>query len=482
VEGGQQWISGFWAENAQTEVTYLPPPPEPLEAGPSSPAPAPNNVWTQGCWVWQDTAYAWQPGYWVVQQPDWVWAPAHYTWTPRGYVYVPGFWDHDIDHRGVVFAPVYYSQPVYVRHDYYYSPSIAIDLGVMTASLFVQPRSHHYYFGDYYDHSYEERGFYPWYSPRVTRFGYDPMYAHYRAAQLRHDPDWDVHIDERYRFRREHIDARPPRTMALQADLIRTRKSAAHEDFIVGRSLSDAAQRKTMPHRFRSVPMDERKQIQTRGHDVRAFQVERAKIEASPKTSIEAKGGHETARPVKSQLRASPVASKAAGKARGANVPPPMPAASKPQAAEDKSRHATSGKVETKTGSMLSSPAHEKPQRVERGPKTGTSGPAPQTIAPKPDVVKRGRAPAKIETKTQAPQAIEAPKSHRVETKPPQIQTRSRTVEPKREPPKLEAPHLKAGAQNAEPKIQPHRVDPKKQKGQQDPANNQEDNKKRKRS
>ena len=42
VKGGAQWISGFWGKVAQTEVTYLPPPPEPLEAGPSSPAPTPD--------------------------------------------------------------------------------------------------------------------------------------------------------------------------------------------------------------------------------------------------------------------------------------------------------------------------------------------------------------------------------------------------------------------------------------------------------
>jgi hypothetical protein len=169
VSGGSQWISGFWGAVDQSEVTYLPPPPEPLEAGPSSPAPSPDNLWTPGSWVWQQTRYDWQPGYWVMQQPDWVWSPAHYTWTPRGYIYVPGYWDHDIVHRGVMFAPVYYDQPVYRRANYYYSPSIIIDLGVIAASLFIQTSSHHYYFGDYYDHRYEERGFRPTARPRRRR-------------------------------------------------------------------------------------------------------------------------------------------------------------------------------------------------------------------------------------------------------------------------------------------------------------------------
>lgn len=141
VKGGAQWISGFWGKVAQTEVTYLPPPPEPLEAGPSSPAPTPDTMWSPGSWVWQQTRYDWQPGFWVVQQPDWVWSPAYYTWTPRGYVHVPGYWDYDIVHRGVMFAPLYYEQPVYTRPNYYHSPNTIIDLVAILTSLFVQPES-----------------------------------------------------------------------------------------------------------------------------------------------------------------------------------------------------------------------------------------------------------------------------------------------------------------------------------------------------
>ena len=211
VGDGAQWISGFWGEVAQTEVTYLPAPPEPLEAGPSSPPPAPDTLWTSGSWVWQQSRYYWQPGYWVEQRPDWIWTPSHYTWTPRGYVYVPGYWDYDIIRRGVMFAPIYYDRPVYRQPDYHYSPYIVIDLGVITASLFVQSSSRHYYYGDYYDRHYEERGFYPWYSERVRRYGNDPIYMHYRSQQLVQNPNWDIHVEEQFRYRREHVEARPPK-------------------------------------------------------------------------------------------------------------------------------------------------------------------------------------------------------------------------------------------------------------------------------
>ena len=381
VSGGSQWISGFWGDVAQTELTYLPAPPEPLEAGPSSPIPGPDNIWAPGCWVWQRTRYNWQPGYWVVQQPDWIWSPAHYTWTPRGYVYVPGYWDYDIVHRGVIFAPVYYSQPVYARHNYRYSPTIVIDLTVMLTSLFVQPRSHHYYYGDYYDRRYEERGFYPWFSMQVRQYGDDPIYAHYRSRQLRHDADWDTHVDEQYRHRRDHVDARPPQTLALQINVINNKSAGASENIILGRSLAEAAQSTTLPLRLKPVNRDDRKQIESRGREVRTFQSKRAKIEAAPKAEGRSKRTRESAQPVKLRLPASPVAARSSEHAEGVRTPPPMPVAPKPQAAEQRGGQERPPKVavETETHRSQEKPessarTHPSETRKQKAPRERASG------------------------------------------------------------------------------------------------------------
>ena len=362
VRGGSQWISGFWGDAAQTEVTYLPPPPDPLEAGPSSPPPAPGNQWTSGCWVWQQSSYAWQPGYWVAQQPDWVWSPAHYTWTPRGYVFVPGYWDHDIVHRGVMFAPVYYDQPVYRRASYSYSPSIVIDLAAAVASLFVQTRSHQYYFGDYYDRRYEQRGFYPWYSRQDTRYGGDPIYAHYRARQLQRDPDWDTHVHEQYRYRREHVEARPPQTLALQISFINSPITGAR-DHIIGRSLRDAAQSSTLPQRLTPVNMDERTQIQTRGQEVHRLQSERARIETAPVTAGRSQRGRETAQPLRMRLPVSPVVARPVENVTGARIPPPMPVAPQAQVTVGQGRYKNPQKAEVHT---LRSGSQKNPEKAER--------------------------------------------------------------------------------------------------------------------
>jgi hypothetical protein len=542
VQGGSQWISGFWGVVAQTEVTYLPPPPAPLEAGPSSPMPSPGNLWSPGCWVWQQTRYDWQPGYWVMQQPDWVWTPAYYTWTPRGHVYVPGYWDHDIVHRGVMFAPVYYAQPVYRQPSYYYSPSTVIDLAVILTSLFVQPRSRHYYYGDYYDRRYEERGFHPWYSSQAMRYGDDPIYSHYRSRQLLQNRDWDRYIDDQYRYRRQHVDARPPQTLALQINIINNQRSAVPENFLIGRSFAEVARSTTQPLRFTSVNMDERRQIQTRGREVHKLQGERARLETAPRGDGASRKGRETTEPFRMELPASPVAARPAENVQGARTPPPTPAAPSPQAAEGRGREgrpqlapqpqATEGgrrqvkpqKVEVQTETPRTrreperakpaveaqperpearpSPTREKPQQV--APETVKREPAPQRVAPervkrepapqpqrlapKTEPTRRRTVPVETESRSRAPQAVETARPQKVEARPEARPTKSRQVhsgpkaaEPKRELRKPETPKPEVRSRTPEPKAQAQRDEARKQKGNREQAPRTQDNKSKKR-
>ncbi|MCC6511904.1 MAG: YXWGXW repeat-containing protein, partial [Pirellulaceae bacterium] len=75
VSEGFQWTSGFWAANSSTEIEYLPPPPEPLTAEPSSEPPAADQFWIPGQWNYVNNSYQWRAGYWTVAYPDWVWVP-----------------------------------------------------------------------------------------------------------------------------------------------------------------------------------------------------------------------------------------------------------------------------------------------------------------------------------------------------------------------------------------------------------------------
>jgi hypothetical protein len=510
VQEGSQWISGFWGDAAQTEVNYLPPPPRSLEVGPNSPTPAPDHMWAQGNWVWQQTRYDWQPGYWVVQQPDWVWSPARYTWTPRGYVYVPGFWDYAIENRGVMFAPVYYEQPVYSRPSYSYSPRIVIDILAIVTSLFVQPQSNHYYYGDYYDGRYEQQGIYPWHSRNATRYGNDPMYSHYRSTQLRHDPNWDTHVDEQYQYRRNHVDARPPQTLTLQVNFINTQRAGVPENLIIGKSLAEVVQSKTQPLRFTTVSMDERKHLETRGREVRNLQFERAVKETPPRSASRSKAARKTAQPVTVQFPVSPVVARpVVENVEGAKKPPPLPALPKPQAAEVKDRQVKPEKVKSAEKIPKSQkkpekakrnvqelpdgtgegplPTKERPEPVDRKPKTSRLESAPDRAAPQSEASEQESAPvkatAKVESNSTKQQQVETRKHEEKEARLAQPRQEPGTTEQEevqRESAKPGAPTREVSSQELDPPAETPQADSKVRQNKQEPSPNKVDNKNKK--
>ena len=214
VEGGFQSVPGYWGTTEATQVEYLPEPPPSLENGPSSPPTSPDATWSPGMWVWQDGRYAWRPGFWVNPQPGWMWNPASYSWTPNGYVSNPGYWDYPLATRGIPFAPVAFSQPIYNRPNFRFTPGVGLLTSALLSSLFVRPAYSSYYFGDYYAPNNFQSGIYPWYAFHGSRYGYDPLYAHAAAQNLRTNPRWAEELHETYRYRREHPEARPARTFA----------------------------------------------------------------------------------------------------------------------------------------------------------------------------------------------------------------------------------------------------------------------------
>ena len=52
-----------------------------------------------------------------------VWIGAALRWTPAGYVFVDGYWDYPLEDRGLLFAPVYFKQPLWRNPDWCYQPS-----------------------------------------------------------------------------------------------------------------------------------------------------------------------------------------------------------------------------------------------------------------------------------------------------------------------------------------------------------------------
>ena len=176
---------------SQSQQSYLPPPPASLEAGPNTPQPSANVSWTPGFWSWQASGYVWRPGFWAAVQPNWIWMPAHYVWTPSGYLFVPGYWDLPVANRGLMFAPVYYPQPVYAQPNFVFTPSISIVGSAVTANLFVQASTNQYLFGNFYAQNFVSVGITPWFSFSFATGRpayYDPLFSLLRRGQRAAEP------------------------------------------------------------------------------------------------------------------------------------------------------------------------------------------------------------------------------------------------------------------------------------------------------
>src|SRR6185369_3998909 len=114
----------------------------------------PSSYWVPGAWIAGPNEFHWQPGHWSPAQPDWVWVPQHYAWTPGGCLYVAGYWDYPLPSRGTLFAPVYFTAPVYQQPAYVFSPMYVVDVVPLLVNLWIRPAYGHYYFGDFYGAQY----------------------------------------------------------------------------------------------------------------------------------------------------------------------------------------------------------------------------------------------------------------------------------------------------------------------------------------
>jgi hypothetical protein len=277
-----EWVSGFWAQVKNKEIEYLPPPPPLEDVAPPGPQPE-NGIWVSPCWYWYSDQYVLRPGYWLNAHPDWLWQPSHYIWTPRGYVFVQGHWDYTLERRGVLFAPVYFPSSFY-SGSYYrsYTPSVIVNLGILTGFLFTYPRYHHYYFGDYYDSSYVRFGIYPWFESARYRTWYDPIY-HHRRWNHRDDSRWEQGIRDVYNRRVQDQNLRPPRT---HRDWERKSERLSDEDrrqYRLTRSWQDAVRDRDIPVPTKRIDADGRRAITTQSEDIRRLRQGRVNWEGEGK-------------------------------------------------------------------------------------------------------------------------------------------------------------------------------------------------------
>jgi hypothetical protein len=329
VEGGNQWVPGTWipvstgggGASGQSQPSYLPPPPQSLETGPTTPQPNPNVAWTPGYWSWTGTNYAWRPGFWGTVQPGWIWIPAHYAWTPSGYLFVPGYWDLPVANRGLMFAPVYYPQPVYAQPGFVFTPSIGIVGSAVTANLFVSAGTNQYLFGNFYAQNFVSVGITPWFSFTFTsgRPAYfDPLFSYYAVVNVRQNPGWVMDVRRSYIERRDNVALRPPVTYAEQTRIIERNVTINRNITVVdhrnlamplNKMASDPVAGRGL--RLQRVSEAERQQLRQQVAQLHQFREQRLQQEREG-ARARASGGTVAARPRPLNLPHSPIAARPA--------------------------------------------------------------------------------------------------------------------------------------------------------------------------
>ncbi|MGK0188800.1 MAG: hypothetical protein ACI9R3_004614 [Verrucomicrobiales bacterium] len=437
IAEGNQWTSGYWSDAEELETVYLPPPPATVEVGPNVAAPSVDHGWTPGCWTWREERYAWRPGYWAEGRSDWNWVPAHYVWTPRGHVFVDGYWDYPVLRRGVLFAPVHFDPAVYRQRDYRYSPAIAINPSVFSEHLFLRPRYQHCYFGDYYDQRYERAGYFAPYSFHSRHRGYDPIYAQ-RRWYNRKDKEWNKHMEESYRFRRDHESERPPRTWMAQRSIKYDSSDANFRHRQVGTSYRQLAGYQDGARKFRKLAGEERKQIVQRGREVERSRDQRRKLESQGPGKAD---GKETKgfKVAKVSRPKSPIAAKSGKDLAGDRRPPERQRAGRldPKNQPGKPKQIAKGSdPRRKEGSSKSEPKSKEPSKIAKE-QPRKSKEEPKRSPGKPDK----KATPKSEAKPKAKPAKQQPKrssgkpdkkaAPRSEAKSPPSPKKSNTAEKK---------------------------------------------------
>ena len=289
VEGGSQWVPGTWIPvsagatggqaqaSGQGQPSYLPAPPKSLENGPTSPQPNSNVAWTPGFWSWQGSNFAWRPGFWAAVQPNWIWMPAHYVWSPSGYLFVPGYWDLPVANRGLMFAPVYYPQPVYAQPSFAFTPSITIAGPSITANLFVSAGTGQYLFGDFYAQNFVGVGITPWFSFSFATgppLFFDPFFSHYAVIYGRQNPGWIAQVRRDYVLRRENVAMRPAHTYFEEMRRVERGERVEHAMAV---RLDRVAAERGM--RLERVSAAERQQIHQQVAQLHQFREQRAQQE-----------------------------------------------------------------------------------------------------------------------------------------------------------------------------------------------------------
>jgi hypothetical protein len=188
TDDGFRWVPGYFAPEQQAEVPLVPQPPASLDNGPSIPPSDSNTFYTPGVWVYNGVEFVWRPGFWSAFRPDRIWISSCYVWTPGGYIFVNGYWDYPLLDRGLLFTPIYFTDPLWLRPGWFWRPRLVLGWGFN--NLWCGPGFSNFFFGNFFGPHFARAGFRPWFAGPVWG---NSLFA-FHSWQNRNNPAWAASV------------------------------------------------------------------------------------------------------------------------------------------------------------------------------------------------------------------------------------------------------------------------------------------------
>ncbi len=244
-DAGYRWTSGYWAEaDISVAVSPVAPPPS-RQSAPQSTPPDKDSFWIAGQWLIErpdniaadpkipsQAGYQWQSGFWSKRSKEWIWQPSRYINTPVGYVYVSGYWDYEPHYRGQPFAPVIFDAQETSDDEIAFQPLYPLSRpAAVLLHLFTKSDTTDVFYGDFYDRTYEDLGYRPWYTTRESNAaeegGLEPVLSFYRWKYRGQGVDFTGSMERFANHFRSAPSIRPATQLKVNPQL-------AHRDGLAG--------------------------------------------------------------------------------------------------------------------------------------------------------------------------------------------------------------------------------------------------------
>ncbi|MBI3861394.1 MAG: hypothetical protein HY290_05820 [Planctomycetia bacterium] len=171
----------------------------------------------------QETAGFWSKA--TSQNSKLVWVPGQTIAMPGKTVFVNGYWDHRLTERGVLHAPVDISEGANSQAASALASVVKLDIQRVFLHTFVDGKTQHYLFGNFYGAAAEQAGIKSWVASATGVKGYDPLFEHYDRTYAAAGGNLAARLMGWNQFFQQNPQLCPPATLPELAQFLKANPS-----------------------------------------------------------------------------------------------------------------------------------------------------------------------------------------------------------------------------------------------------------------